>query len=182
MSEDPQRRPDSGVWPAYVRYPVIVVLAGVGMIGVITLAYGAGWLSIAGPFVAVVATSVIVFVVLWWRSWRLERLAAVAADLLRELGPAIAEERRLPAADRPTAASDESLEQAAAQVESALQRLAWAHEQGAAPVLTDLVASARESWRPEAPLTRQVRRLQATSSRMEAQLRRMQAVAARRPR
>ena len=47
------------------------------------------------------------------------------------------------------------------QVESALQRLAWAHEQGAAPLLTDLVAADRESWRPDAPLTRQVGQLQA---------------------
>jgi len=182
MSEDPQQHPDSEVWPAYVRYPVIVVLAGIGLIGVITLVYDAGWLPLAGPFVAVVAASVIVFVVLWWRSRRLHRLAATAADQLRELGPAIAEERRLPPADRPTAASDESLEQAAAQVESALQRLAWAHEQGAAPLLTDLVAATRESWRPDAPLTRQVQQLQATSARMDAQLRRMQALAARRPR
>ena len=182
MSEDPKQSPDSEVWPAYVRYPVIVVLAGVGLIGVITVVYDAGWLPLAGPFVAVVAASVIVFVVMWWRSRRLQRLATSAADQLRELGPAIAAERRLPAAARPTGASDQSLEQAALHVESALQRLAWAHEQGAAPVLTDLVAAARGSWRPEAPLTQQVQRLEQTSSRMDEQLRRMQAVAARRQR
>ena len=170
------------VWPAYVRYPLVVVLAGVGLIGVITVVYDAGWLPLAGPFVAVVAASVIVFVVMWWRSRRLRRLAVTAAEQLRELGPAIAEERLLAAAARPTGASDQSLEQASLQVESALQRLAWAHEQGAAPVLSDLVAAARTSWAPDASLTRQVLRLEHTSSEMDQQLRRMQAVAARRQR
>ena len=124
-----------------MRYPVIVVLAGIGLIGVITLVYDAGWLPLAGPFVAVVAASVIVFVVLLVAQPSTAAARGHGGGPAAGLGPAIAEERRLPAAARPTAASDESLERAAVQVESTLQRLAWAHEQGAAPLLTDLVAA-----------------------------------------
>jgi hypothetical protein len=172
----------SEVWPAYVRYPVIVVLVGIGAVGLVTVLYDAGWLPIAGPFVAVVVAAVIVFVLMWWRSRKLQRLSSSAAEQLQALGPAIAEERRRPVAQRATGASDQSLEQAAVQVESALQRLAWAHEQGATPVLADLVANAGSAWRPEAALTREVERLARTSTKMEALVRRMQAAAARRQR
>ncbi len=148
-------RPE-GVLPAKVRYPLIVVLVGIGLVCLVTVIYDAGWLPVAGPFAAVVIAAVIVFVVMWWRARRLRRLAASAAEQLRQVGAAIAHERQLARAQRTTGASDESLEQASRQAASALQRLAWGHEQGAALLLDDLAATARPSWRPDAPLTQQV--------------------------
>lgn len=172
-----------GVWPAQVRYPVIAVLAGVGLIAAITVVYDAGWLPLAGPFVAVVVAAVIVFVVMWWRGRRLRRLATTAARQLEELGPAIAHERGLPPSARPTAASDASLERAAEQTDAALQQLAWGHEQGAVPFVTDLADRARGTWRAEAPLTRQVADLAGTTTEIDRVVRRMlDAAARRRPR
>jgi hypothetical protein len=144
--------------------------------------YDAGWLPLAGPFAAVVIAAVIVFLVMWWRARRLRRLAASAAEQLREVDAAIAHERRLDAAQRPTGASDRSLEQAGHQAASALQRLAWGHEQGAALLLGELAATARPSWRPDAPLTRQVQRLEQTSAEMQAVVGKMLAAAERRRR
>ena len=174
-------RPD-GVLPAKVRYPVIVLLVGIGMVCLVTVIYDAGWLPLAGPFAAVAIAAVIVFLVMWWRARRLHRLAASAAEQLREVDVAIAHERQLDAAQRATGASDQSLEQAGLQAASALQRLAWGHEQGAALLLGELAATARPSWRPEAPLTQQVERLERTSAEMQELVRRMLAAAERRRR
>ena len=183
MSPDPDESTGgSPVWPASVRYPVIVVLAAAGLIGIIAVLYDGGWLPLAGPFVAVVVASVIVFFVMWWRSRRLRRLSLAAAGRLRSLGPAIERERALPAAERPTGASDQSLEQAAQQVGSALQRLAWGHEQGAVPVMADLAANARRSWAPDAPMTREVEEISRTAQQLDELVRRMLAAAARRQR
>ena len=181
MSEDPEQSPDSEVWPAYVRYPVIVVLAGVGLIGVITFVYDAGWLPLAGPFVAVVAASVIVFVVMWWRSRRLQRLATSAADQLRELGPAIADERRLPAAGRPT--GPPTSPSSRPRCRSSRRCSGWRGPTSRARRRSSptwwprpAVVAARGAADPAGAAAEH------TSSLMDEQLRRMQAVAARRQR
>jgi hypothetical protein len=163
-----------------VRYPVIVVLAGAGLIGVVVVLYDAGWLPIAGPFAAVVIAAVIVYVVMWWRARRLRRLSTTAAEQLRALMAALTEERALAAPARPTRASDASLDQALTQAEGALQQLAWGHEQGAVPLLVNLGDVARRDWADEAPLSRQVADLDDTATELERVVRRMLETAARR--
>lgn len=169
-----------GVLPAAIRYPVIVVLVGVGLVCLVTVLYDVGWLPIAGPFAAVVIAAVIVYLVMWWRSRRLGRLAASAAEQLRELGPGLVRERGEPVTTRSTGASDQSLEQAGLQVDTALQQLAWGHEQGAVPPILSLTAHTRRSWHPDAPLSRQVEELSRTATEMDQVIRRMLAAAARR--
>ena len=172
--------PRAGVLPAAIRYPVIVVLVGIGLVCLVTVLYDAGWLPIAGPFAAVVIAGVIVYLVMWWRSRRLGRLAAAATSQLRELGPALARERDEAVTARPTGASDQSLEQAGLQVDTALQQLAWGHEQGAVAPILSLADHARRSWRPDVPLSRQVEELSRTATEMDQVIRRMLAAAARR--
>ncbi len=159
--------PESGeVWPAWVRYPVIVLFVAIGLIGVITVLYDRGWLPLAGPFVAVVVASAIVFFVMYWRNRKLKRLSGQAVDQLRSVQASIAAERALAPEARPTQATDQSLLMAAEQVELALQRFAWGHEQGAAPIVEELDATARGAWRPDAPLTEEVQRLARTTSQV----------------
>lgn len=179
MTHEPPDEPR--VLPASVRYPIIVVLLAVGAIGLVVAVYDKGWLPLAGPFVAVVVAGAIVFVVMWWRSRRLRRLSATAADQLRALGPAIVEERGRAYAERPTGASDTDLEQADERAGAALQRLAWGDEQGATAELVGLADAAR-SWRPEAQLSQQVEDLARTSAEMDQVVRRMTAAAERRRR
>ena len=170
----------SGVWPAYVRYPVIVVLVGLGLVGVITVLYDGGWLPIAGPFAAVVIAALIVYVVMWSRARKLRGLSASAAGQLRTLLEGLAEERVLPDAARPTRASDDSLDQARTQAETALQQLAWGHEQGAVAPVTSLGDLARRHWQDGAPLSRQVATLVDTTTEMERVVGRMVRTAAQR--
>ncbi len=169
----------TGPLPPLVRYPVIVVLAGIGMVGLVVALHDTGWLPIAGPFVAVVVASVILYLVMWWRARRLRRLATDAADQLRTFGPAVADERARPLPDRASGATDESLAQADRQAAAALQRLAWGDERGATTELVGLADSAR-GWHADAPLTRQVATLTRTSAAMAELVRRMLAAAERR--
>ncbi len=167
------------VWPAYVRYPALVLLAGIGLVGLIVVVYDAGWLPLAGPFVAMVVAAVIVYVVLWWRARQLRRLGATAARQLEDLAPAIAHERGLPSPDRATGASDRSLDQAAQQAAEALKQLAWGHEQGAVPLMAGLADQARGSWHADAPLTQRVEELAGTAAELDRVVRRTLRTAAR---
>lgn len=175
----PQEEPD-GVLPSWLRYPIIVLFAAFVLSGLVILLYDRGWLPLVGPFLAVIFASTLVFLIMWARSRRAKKLGAEAAQQLRELSVTVSRERALPVQDRPSGASDESLAGAAEQVELALQRLAWGHEQGAAPHVVELVGTARRSWRPEAPLTVETERLSTTFAKLEETIRRMVEAAERR--
>lgn len=176
-----QEEPD-GVLPGWVRYPIIVLFAAFVLTGLVILLYDRGWLPLAGPFVAVIFASTLVYLIMWSRGRRVKKLGAEAAQQLRELSGAITRERDVPVQDRPSGASDQSLDGAAEQVELAVQRLAWGHEQGAAPHVAQLVETARRSWHPEAPLTQQAERLAGTVSKLDDTVRRMVEAAERRRR
>ena len=184
MVPDPGDRstePDhDGALPPGVRYPLIVLFAAFVLTGLVVLLHDRGWLPLAGPFVAVIVASTLVYVVMWWRSRRVRRLGDDAVQRLQALAPAIAGERALAPEARPTAASDRSLADAADQVEMALQRFAWGHEQGAGPFVERLAATAT-TWDADAPLTREVVRLSETVAQLDAVIRRMLSAAARRP-
>jgi hypothetical protein len=179
---EPPEADDGRVWPGWLRYPVIAVLGAVAMIGLITVLYDGGWLPLAGPFVATVVVSTLVFLVAYRRGRRVRRLSADAVHQLRTVAPAIARERALAPEARSTRASDQSLTHAAEQVELALQRFAWGHDQAAIPFVDDLAATARDSWLPGAPLSQTVDRLARTTSKLDALVHKMLAVAKRRPR
>jgi hypothetical protein len=170
------------VWPAWLRYPVIVVLCAVGLIGVIVVLFDRGWLPLAGPFAATVVASTLVVLVMSWRNRRVRRLSEDAVRQLQHLAGAIARERAHAPDARPTQASDQSLTHAAEQVELALQRFAWGQEAGARPFVEALAATARDSWLPSAPLSHSVDRLARTSTRLDERLRKMLAAAERRRR
>lgn len=99
------------------------------------------WLPLAGPFVAVVIASTLIYVIMWWREPASATARAEAAQQLQALGPAIARERSIPPGARRTAASDRSLRRAAKQVELTLPRFAWATRKEPAP-------SSRARWPP----------------------------------
>ncbi len=176
-------RPDpDGALPTWVRYPLIVLFAAFVLTGLVILLYDRGWLPLAGPFVAVIVASTVVYLVMWSRGRQMKKLGAEATQRLHELSGGISRERSLPVQDRPSGATDQSLDSAAEQAELALQRLAWGHEQGAAPHVAQLVDTARRSWHREAPLTLQTERLAATVSKLDETIRRMVEAAERRHR
>lgn len=57
----------SGLAPKLIRYPIIVTLGGIGLIGVIVALYQGRILPLVGPFMAMIVGAIIVFIVKWRR-------------------------------------------------------------------------------------------------------------------
>lgn len=154
-SDEPEVKP----FPKPVRYTLLILLGAFIGVGLVTLLYSRGVLPIAGPFVAMILGPVCVFLGLLWRRRRLiRRSRAVAGDVDR-LRSQLEAERRQPAAVRPTAATDESLERVADVVRRAMQQLAWGQEPEAVQGLTQAADHVSREWRGDAALTAEVRRI-----------------------
>lgn len=77
------------VLPSAIRYPLIAALALLFIIGAITLLYERNILPIAGPFVAMAATPVILLFAYWWQGKKLTQTTKKLGSQLSYLNGAL---------------------------------------------------------------------------------------------
>ena len=158
-------------WPAWVRYTLLTVLFAVVGVGLVVALYSRGLLPIAGPFAVIFLVPLLLALRRFGLRGRLRRLSRRTSEQLAALAPAIEQERRLAPQSRASRADDQSLDEAATHVESAIQRLAWGRESAATACVDALARTARDAWSPEAPLSRDVGRVTATAQELQKVLR-----------
>lgn len=157
---------------------VIAAATAVAVAGVVA-AYAAGWLPLAGPFVAVLVAPLLGLTGVRWRHRRFRRASASTLERLREVQAALRHECAVDPDERASGATMRSLTKAEEDVERALRRFAWGHEQGALPHLRALAVRA-QSWAPASPLARAVAAFEAEAARLAGTTRALERAAGRR--
>lgn len=148
MSETQQNRP----WPIWGRVLFWIVFVAVLVVAAIAAFHGHVHGAAIRVAIAVVVVPGIALALVGLLTRRgLGRTQAQLADDLAALGARIDEEARQPSATRPSGASDVSLQQAAAVVADARQRLAAGDVVGGA-ASTEQLASVSSGWQDASPL------------------------------
>jgi hypothetical protein len=155
-------------------FAVLVAIIGVGL--VITL-YDGGILPIAGPFVVLALAPLLLPVHMHGLQRRAHRLAAGTVEQLKSVAQMLQHERSLPSAAPSTGASEQSLAEAAAQVDSALREFAEGNAFAGATLATNLAYVVKGSWSQSAPTSARISLAGNTAQRLSKVLRRAQKAA-----
>jgi hypothetical protein len=176
----PQEDTDVAVWSAPVRVLLLSLLFGFVGVGVVVALYDRGFLPIAGPFVALAVAPFLGFLGVLWVSRRHRALSRQVTHELGELLPALEEERRLPREQRPSGATDETLDAALGRARSALSQLSWGHDEAGISEV-DALARVARPWSSDATVARGVGRTVDLSQRLRRSRRRVERQRSRRP-
>lgn len=160
-------------WPAWVGAIVMALVLGTGVAGLVYFAMSVrSWDDFfsfvgptAGPLGAGLIGALIVLVARLWLAWRLRTWSRRAESRVRSLVGDVEDERRLPAPERPTGASDDSLRRAGERLRTALVMIEGEVALPTAEALEAVRQLARDEWEPTAPLSREVEELHRLTSR-----------------
>ncbi len=156
MTERRPVPPQVEPWPRWVRFPLIGALAAVVVYGLVA-SFQSGISSDALRVViaAVVIPALLAPIQLRRRRRRKVKQAGTVVQHTRALIERLEAESALPAQQRPSGASDESLREVSARSDRALQLLRQGSRGEAAELLGELPA-ATTTWNRSSPLRRQV--------------------------
>ncbi len=143
-------------WPKWVRFPLIAALVAVVVYGLVaSLDSGISSTALRVVIAAVVIPALLAPIQLWGLRRRNANLPGTVVHHTRTLIEGLDAEGSLPAQQRTTGATDESLHEVSARSARALQLLRQGSRVEAAGLLGDLPA-ATTSWNRSSSLRRQV--------------------------